>query len=200
MNRKKGIFVVLYGVNNIGKTTQLDLIEKMAQESGVKLIRRKYPVYELSPTGPRIHVAMKGGNPEHLSAEGIQELNAQNRRDFEPTLLQMLEENDVVLAEMYVGTSIAFGVADGVPRDYLMRINQDLLVPDLSLLLYGKRFKEAKEVGHRFEEDDTKMDQIAHLHDELSQEFGWIRVNANRDKQVIADELWQYIQTKLASP
>lgn len=197
--KKLGIFVVLYGVNNIGKTTQLELLERMAEEQGLTLVRRKYPVYELAPTGPEIHAITKGGNPEGKTAQDLQDLNAENRKDFEPTLQSLLQTNDIVLAEMYTGTSIAFGIADGLSKEYLLKINAELLVPDLSLLLYGKRFEEAKEAVHRFEQDDEKMERIAHLHDELGQEFDWVRVNANRDRQVIADEIWQHIQAKLAS-
>lgn len=197
--KKKGIFVVLYGVNNIGKTTQLDLIEEMARNQGLGLVRRKYPVYDLEPTGPEIQAITKGGNPKGRTAQDLQDLNAENRRDFEPTLVSLLENNDIVLAEMYSGTSIAFGMAEGLPKDYLVKINEDLRVPDLSFLLHGERFKEAKEAVHRFEQDDAKMEHIALLHDELGFELGWVRVNANRDRQVIADEIWQQILGKLAS-
>lgn len=196
---KQGLFVVLYGVNNIGKTTQLDLLEERAKAEGLKLFRLKYPVYDLAPTGPQIHAITKGGNPEGKSATELQELNAQNRFDFQPTLEEKLREYDIVLAEMYVGTSVAFGVAQGVPKDYLLQINEGLRTPDVSLLLYGTRFKEAVEVGHRFEENDEMMNRIAVLHDELAKESGWTKVNANRDREVITDEIWCEIEARRVS-
>ena len=48
---KKGLFVVLHGINNLGKTTQAKLLVEKLQSEGHKAEYMKYPVYDLDPSG-----------------------------------------------------------------------------------------------------------------------------------------------------
>lgn len=84
MDRSK--FVVVYGMNNLGKTTATKaLVEYLcAQQTPARYL--KYAIYEMEPTGPRINAYLRSGNPEKLTPLQFQELQVQNRRDFEPQL------------------------------------------------------------------------------------------------------------------
>jgi thymidylate kinase len=43
----KGKFIVLYGINNLGKTTQAKLLVEKFQKEGLKAEYMKYAVYSL---------------------------------------------------------------------------------------------------------------------------------------------------------
>lgn len=167
---------------------------------------QKYPVYDLSPTGTLIFEAIKGGNPKNLSAGEIQALMAKNRFDFEKEEQILFNSNGSVpyfsflfpiVAEMYTGTGIAYGIGDGVSKEYLLALNCGLRVPDVSILLDGQRFMGSIERGHRFEEDAEKTENIRQIHLELAADRGWHIVNANRSVVEVHERIWTLIREYL---
>ena len=196
----KGILVSLLGTTNIGKTTQANLLiraiskfSKIKTSWKMKATKVKYPVYDILPSGKRINDYLRNKNPERLTSIQFQELNVMNKVQFQPQLLRLLNENDVVVAEMYTGTSIAYGMGDGIDKQTLIMINTGLLQPGLSILLDGQRFKESIEKGHIYEEDDEKTEKIRRAHLELAQDFGWYIVNANRTQDEVHDDIFEIV-------
>lgn len=175
--------VVLYGPNNLGKSTQLELLEKHWREVlGRPYQRIKYPVYDLEPTGPKINSVLRQG--VSMTEVDLQWWFARNRRDYEPALRATLAGGVDVLAEDYVGTGIAWGTFRGVPRVVLDNYNDGLLIPDVEILLDGERFSSGIERGHRNEDCDGWEDS-REIHRQLAAECGWPVVNANRSPELV---------------
>lgn len=176
----KGKLIAIYGVNNIGKTTQINLLKQEFEKQGKKVSVIKYPIYDLPPTGPQINAYLRQNNPEKLSPKEAQFLYAQNRKGFEEKLKDLLLENDFVILEDYTGTGISWGIGAGVNKDYLIEINKDLLKTDISILMDGKRFLEAEEKKHIHENNYELTNKVRQAHIELAKQFGWKIVNANQ--------------------
>ena len=186
-------FIALYGTTNVGKTTQIEMLKEHCKKDGLRLWTQKYPVYDLVPTGPLIVEAIKHGNPKNLSAGEIQALMAKNRFDFQLELESLSATHHLVVAEMYTGTGIAYGIGDGVHKEVLLAINNGLIVPGTSILLDGKRFFESVEKGHRFEEDDAKTESIRRIHLDMAKEYGWFVVNADQTREAVHNEIWTHV-------
>lgn len=191
-------FIALYGITNVGKTTQIELFKERCEKEKVRLYTQKYPIYDLVPTGPLITEAIKKGNPKNISAGEIQALMAKNRFDFQSQLEQLTATHNLVIAEMYTGTGIAYGIGDGVNKEVLLAINKGLVIPGINILLDGKRFLESVEKGHRFEEDREKTGYIRRIHLELAKEHGWHTVNADQDRDVIHQQIWKIVTKSLS--
>ncbi len=191
---KKGILVTIMGITNVGKTTQMNILEEVMTQKGLSFKTLKYPIYDLVPTGPRIFSFLKEGNPEKLTPKDFQDLCAQNRKDFEPKLVEMLSCNDIVVAEMYTGTGIAYGVGDGVSKNHLLKINYGILLPDVSVLLDGNRYLESREKVHRYENDDEITEKIRKIHLDLAKDFDWKIINANQPIEKVHQEIWREIE------
>lgn len=174
---KRGCFIVLYGPNNLGKSAQLDELERVWQKMGRAHKRLKYPIYGL-PTGQRINAALREG--VSMNAVELQALYAQNRRDYQPILEGILNAGIDVLAEDYKGTGMAWGETFGVPRRVLEEFNGDLRDPDVAILLDGERFTGGIEKEHRFEAaGDDIWERNREVHRALADEYGWRIVEAN---------------------
>lgn len=173
MTWDRGKFIVVYAANNLGKSKQLDLLEEAWKEMGRGYTRIKYPRYE-TPTGLIINRELRGRPEERvLNDAQLQSVYAQDRREYEPCLLELLKDGDV-FAEDYLGTGIAWGLTKGVQRAYLYEINSNLLVPDISILLDGERFSSGIEAGHRFESaENGTWEKNREIHRQLALEFGW---------------------------
>lgn len=190
----RGKFIVLYGINNLGKTTQARQLVGRLNKAGRKAKYLKYPVYDL-PSGERINKYLRGGNPENLSAKEAQILYAENRREYEPTLVADLENGFDVVTEDYWGTGVAWGMGAGVDKDFLLEINKDFLREDLALLFVGERFAAGIEGNHRHEQDVELTKKVETAHRELGQQFGWKVINANQSVEEVSKQVWQCVNT-----
>lgn len=195
MGSEKDKLVVLYGNNNVGKSTQLELLEKRLTGEGVLYKRLKYPIYDLEPTGPRILGVLKQG-VEKMTTLELQGLYVSNRRDFEPQLISMLASGLLVIAEDYVGTGLAWGVVNGVELGVMEEMNRGLLAPDLALLLDGPRRHEAIEPGH-LHEDGGNWEKSREVHLMLAQRYGWVVINGDQEKEKVGEEIFNILRQSL---
>lgn len=191
---KRGVFITLYGINNIGKTTHAKKLVQKLKDEGYKAVYLKYPIYDLEPTGPQINAILRKSGSQSMSEEELQTLFIQNRRDFEPQLLKMLEAGTIVIAEDYIGTGIAWGTAKGADQKWLEKLNEGLLLEDLAILLTGERSMSAKEQSHLHERDDGLVMKVGEILLELGKKYGWKQLEVQRDPKKTAEILWHEVE------
>lgn len=181
----KGKFIVIYGMNNLGKTTMTEGLVGFLKKQGKDAIYLKYPIYDLEPTGLRINRYLRGGNPENLGTFTSQVIYAQNRRDYEPALREMIDDGKWVIAEDYKGTGIAWGMIGGASLEKMEEVNEGLLEADLSILLDGERFLTGIESGHRHESASELWPKGRQIHLSLAKRYNWVIVNANQTQEEV---------------
>lgn len=192
------MFIALYGINNIGKSTQVSRLAKKLEEDGKTVKVLKFPIYDLEPTGPQINHFLRNAAADEISGESFQMLYIQNRLDFEPQLLELLDAYDVVLAEDYIGTGMAWGMTQGIPYSWIQAKNMQFpqKKPDLEILLDGERFLEGKEEQHRNEGDDEAIATTRRNFLWLANRHKWPVVNAEQSKESVTDDLWDLVRQK----
>ncbi|HRN96154.1 MAG TPA: hypothetical protein PLD54_01770 [Candidatus Levybacteria bacterium] len=188
----RGKLIVLYGANNLGKTTQVEFLEKLLKDKNLPVKRIKYPIYNLDPTGPLINEVLRHG--KQMDEEELQRTYVQNRRDYEPTLKQMLDDDIYVIAEDYVGTGIAWGMVRGVSLVELEKMNEGLLPADISIVITGKRFETGKESTHRNETNDEIWNTAQEKHMLLAQRYNWHKVNANQSIKKVHEDIMKVLE------
>jgi len=192
---KKGKFITIYGINGIGKTTQVELLVEYLKKQGKNASRLKYPVYDLNPEGPFIYRYLRDPQfrkKNELSTHELQKKYADNRKRYEKELKKRLTNGEWIVAEDYLGTGIAWGLTWGGELEYLEKINGKLLKEDMSILMHGNRFTTAIEKDHRNEMEPERMTICKNFHNLLAEKYGWIKVDANQEiKKVQADILEQ---------
>ncbi|PIR77892.1 MAG: hypothetical protein COU28_04590 [Candidatus Magasanikbacteria bacterium CG10_big_fil_rev_8_21_14_0_10_36_16] len=191
---KKGLFVVLHGINNLGKTTQAKLLVEKLQSEGHKAEYMKYPVYDLDPSGKILNNYLREGNKYNLAPREIQTIYALNRTQYESTLKEKLESGVNIIAEDYTGTGICWGIGAGVDEEYLKLINSHLLKEDLDFLFDGERFTESTEKNHKHETDEELLEKVRQAHLRIGEELDWKKINANLTIPEIHAILWEEIK------
>lgn len=189
------MFIVLYGTNNIGKSTQVKRLKEQFEKIWKKVKVLKYPIYDLEPTGPQINYFLRDPEAPKISGESFQMMYIQNRLDYEPQLRQDLKKYDVVLAEDYIGTGMAWGMTQGVVYSWLQAKNMQYrqLKPDLEILLDGERFVSGKETNHRNEADEGAMETTRRNFIFLANKYHWPIVKANQPEEKVTADLWNVI-------
>lgn len=207
--KKRGKFIVMYGSNNIGKSTQIKLLVDRIYQNKNDILMLKYPIYHLEPTGPRINKILRTEVKEkksQISENELQKIFAQNRIDFQPILINILNSGINVIAEDYKGTGIAWGLTRSVKLKDLERYNKNLIDPDISILLDGKRFKSGIEKVHRNESNDTdKLEEMRkihlflpnntwernkQIHLDLAKRYNWEIIKANKSIEEVREGIW----------
>jgi len=192
----KGKFIVFYGINNLGKTTQAKKLVDYLNEKGFKAEYLKYPVYDLPFSGSFINEVLRSGKKQVISEEELQLWYVLNRFQYESVLKAKLEQGIIIVAEDYSGTGIAWGTAKGADEQWLVNLNKPLLKEDVSILFDGERFLSAKEKGHLHESNDELMKKCRQVHLELSKKFGWKKINANESIEVVFNKILEILKEK----
>ncbi len=200
MNNYPGKLIVLYGINNLGKSTQAKLLVERLKNNGYQAEYVKYAIYSLTPSGEILNDYLRSGNPFNLSPREAQTIQALNRTQYQNELISKLKAGINVVAEDYKGTGIAWGLGAGVEEAYLKKINSHLIDEDLVFLFDGERFRQAIENNHKHENDEELMTKVRWAHLKLREEYGWWKINANLAIEEIHEEIWQTVRDLLEGP
>lgn len=190
-NNKIGKFIVFYGINNLGKTTQAKMLVARLNAAGEKAEYLKYPVYDLKPSGIILNSYLRDGNPDNLTPREAQIIYTANRFQYEQKLKEKLKSGIHIIAEDYIGTGLAWGIGAGMEESFLKNINSHLLKENLAFLFDGARFREAEEKNHKHETNEDLINKVRWAHLTLGQEYNWIKINANLSIEEIHDLIWE---------
>ncbi len=201
-----GKFIVIYGSNNLGKSTQTGLLEaRLIKEfSNRRILRIKFARYDLEPTGPLLNAILREGKTIRDSNTGaerpysdleMQTIFAQNRRDYQATLDSDLAMGTVVVAEDYTGTGIAWGLTRGLSLEILEKINANLRLPDLAIMLDAdKRFASGIEQGHRHESAGEELWlKNRDIHHQLAGLYNWRIIRADQPVDAVHEQIWAQV-------
>jgi thymidylate kinase len=197
-NKPKGQFIVLYGANNLGKSTQAKmLVENLIIKLSKEAEYLKYAVYSLEPSGSLINGYLRHNNPNEFTTREFQLLQVLNRTQYEPKLKEKLDKGTWVIAEDYVGTGIAWGMVNGIDKSLLYQMNSHLLKENLGILFEGEPFIDNSDSKNAHEQSPATLAKVNEAFKEISRDFGWFTVNANRPKEEIQEELMNIIKSKI---
>ncbi len=182
--------IVLYGINNLGKTTQAKILVEDLKKNGYKAEYLKYPIYSLEPSGPILNNYLRGGNSYNLSGQDAQFIYALNRMQYEKELFKKLNRGINIVAEDYTGTGIAWGMGAGVDEKFLTNINAHLAKEDLGILFDGERFINSIEPNHKHESDNSLMKKVRAIHLYLAKKYKWQKIDANLPIEEIREIIW----------
>jgi len=191
----RGKFIVIYGANNTGKSEQAKRLTANLNNIGIPATYLKYPIYDLAPTGPRLNSILreKKENPTPLE---LQKIFAQNRRDFEPELRELLDSGLWVVAEDYRKTGIAWGLTYDVDIKVLEEINSDLYPEDLEICFDGERFTGGIERSHIFEQGG-RWEKNRIVHALLACRYSWEVIDSSESMDEVEKKVFYVVEKKL---
>ncbi len=187
----KGKLIALYGINNIGKTTQAELLRDALIEAGFDAEYVKYPRYDIQPSGPYINSILREG--KEASVEELQLWFTLNRHQVQEELTTKLSEGKMIIAEDYTGTGIAWGSVYDADEAWLKEINRFLQIEDLAILMTGARYLAGVEENHKNETNNEAVDKAITIHEKLGKEYGWKNVNASGTIEEVHDEIMEIV-------
>lgn len=133
-NKYQGKFIVLDGLDGSGQSTMAELLsDYLKSEKNIENVLTKEPTQD-TETGKKIKEVLRAS--QKAEPMELQKLFAQDRAEhLEKVIIPALESGKFIICDRYFFSSLAFGSCDGLDLDWLIRLNDGFLYPDLTIVL-----------------------------------------------------------------
>jgi len=132
-NTYPGKFIVFEGLDGSGQSTQTSLLRDFLIEKGEQVLITKEPTKD-SEAGKKIRQILDEKTKEDPAE--LQKLFAKDREEhLEKVIIPALQEGKIVISDRYFYSSLAFGSSDGVDLEWLTKLNDGFLLPDIAFIL-----------------------------------------------------------------
>ena len=128
-----GKFIVIEGLDGSGKSAQVDLLIDYLKQKGKEVVVTKEPTID-SEAGRKVKQALK----KEIVVESLelQGLYVQDRKEhLENKVIPALEEGKFVVSSRYAFSTFAYGYSDGLDVNLLVKMNEQFLLPDLTIIV-----------------------------------------------------------------
>jgi dTMP kinase len=122
--------VAIEGIDKAGKTTLAGALETELRHRGLRVARHREPSDGLLGTTFRRLSAISAVSPLAMAL-----MSAADRADQQAQLLELCEGHDLVIADRYYVSGLAYHAADGVDGGYYQYLNAAMIRPALYLFL-----------------------------------------------------------------
>jgi dTMP kinase len=195
-----GALIVFEGLDQSGKQTQAELLRDRLKAEGRKARLVSFPDYATS-IGEEIARALQG--ERDYGPDVMQLLYIANRYERKPDLQRWLDGGLVLVCDRYVASSIAYGDAMGLDPAWLAGVQKFLPPPTLTILLdiAPETAVQRKSVDRdRYERDLALQARVRDSYYRQAEEGGWIRLDGERPKAAIADDVFTAVSSRLSPP
>jgi len=193
-NPYSGKFIVIEGLDGSGQSTQAELLKDFLKEKGYKVILTKEPTLD-SQAGKEIKEVL--GKKKKISPKELQELFAKDRKEhLKSLIIPALKEDKIIISDRYFFSSFAYGSASGVDLNWLIKINNKFLLPDITFFLAVspkiclERIKKRRKERTLFEEKG-KLQIVYKNYQKITKEFPNVKI-INGEKSI--KEVFQEIK------
>ncbi len=189
---KKGIFIVIEGLDGSGKTTQATLLAKKLSQSYSVMLTAE-------PSQGKIGTFIRGGclyEDKRLPTEAEALLFAADRIEhLQRVLNPALDEGKLVICDRYIYSSLAYQGSAGLSLDWIKTINARALQPDFSVFIdvapehVLERLHRKKSVMETLETQQKVRD----VYLKFVEKGDLVRVDGDKPKDVLANELYTVV-------
>lgn len=190
---KRGAFICLEGLDGSGKTTQAKMLAE-------KLKAGYNAVYTAEPSRGKIGAFIRKHclyGEKRLSSTVEALLFAADRMEHvETEILPALQQGCLVISDRYLYSSIAYQGAAGLSIEWIEKINEYALKPDLAVFIdvdpkvAMKRLKPERSVMEKLE----IQQKVREIYLKFVEKGILVRVNGNQPKNAVAKELYTVVK------
>jgi len=195
-----GALIVFEGLDQSGKQTQAEFLRDRLKAEGRKSRLVSFPDYATS-IGEEIARALQG--ERDYGPDVMQLLYVANRYERKPDLQRWLDGGLFLVCDRYVASSVAYGEAMGLDPAWLADVQKFLPPPSVTILLdiAPETAVQRKSVDRdRYERDLALQARVRDSYHRQAAEGGWIRLDGERPKAAIAEDVFTAVSSRLSPP
>jgi dTMP kinase len=193
----RGLLIAFEGLDQSGKQTQAELLRDHLKSRGHKVRLLSFPDYGTS-IGEEIARALQG--ERDYGPDVMQLLYVANRYERKDEILRWLEGGLILVCDRYRASSIAYGEAMGLDAAWLADMQKYLPEPDITFLLDIAPETSARRKTTDRDRYERDLQMLARVRDSYLRQSneGWLRLDADRDRNVIAADVAHAVGARLA--
>jgi dTMP kinase len=195
-----GLLIAFEGLDQSGKQTQAERLKAQVELGGRKALLLDFPDYQTS-IGREIHEALHGAR--EYEPDVMQLLYVANRYEKKPQMETVLADGTIVICDRYLASSIAYGEAHGLDGGWLREVQRYLPPPDLTILLdIAPETAAGRKTTNRdkYERDLALLSRVRESYRRQAEATGWLSLDGERPKEVVAADVLTAVAPLLAPP
>ena len=191
------MLVCIEGIDASGKATQSKMLFDRLGRSGFNCELIAFPDYR-TPIGLNIRAYLDG--KLSLSPEVRQLLYVANRWERCDDIVNWLNSGKFVVADRYIPSGLAYGLANGLDLDWMLALEKGLPVPSLVIVLdvsvegTAKRYLRKKDA---YESRESYLKKVRESYLSLSKKFSWTVINGELPVEAVSANIWSVILDKI---
>jgi dTMP kinase len=192
-----GPLIAFEGLDQSGKETQARMLAARLSGLGRRVTTVSFPDYE-TPIGAELRRALHGGR--EYGPDVIQMLMIANRYEWKPAIARAQAEGQVVVADRYLASSVAYGEAQGLDPDWLFEAQKYLPPPALTVMIdiAPATAVSRKRVNRdRFEQDLGMLERVRVSYRRQAASPGWVAIDGERPIEQVAADVATAVSTAL---
>jgi dTMP kinase len=192
----KGKIVVLEGTDKAGKTTQSRMLLEALKNLGKVCVIIDFPDYT-TPIGAEIRAFLDGKREYPPEAKHL--LFSANRWEKKKEIESMLENGTIVVMNRYWQSNLAYGTANGIDPNWIIRLDKGLPKEDLVIVLLVNPAVSSKraEIQDAFE-SDSKLAAAAHRnYTKYAKQFKWKVLDGSKSREQVHQEIMKIVRKEL---
>jgi len=188
----RGFFICLEGLDGCGKTTQAKMLVKNLQKS-------YSAVYTAEPSRGKIGTFIKKyclhGKERVPSVVEALLFAADRFEHVENEIRPALKEGKIVVSDRYIYSSLAYQGATGLSLEWIKKINEHAIRPDLAIFIdidletVVKRLKHKRSVMENLE----TQRKVREVYMRFVNNGELVRIDGNKPKKDVADEILEIV-------
>jgi dTMP kinase len=200
-------FIVFEGITGSGKKTQIKNLAARLTEKGKIVTSLSFPNFETDIA----KVTRRGTfDPFTLAL-----LYAADRSQYQERIKALLDKGEIVISDRYCYSNFAYQSAKGVPLDWLMNLEKNIIKPNLVFFIDVPIETSIGRVQQANIEDFTKKELIDRLKTEREvqekirgmylylaknnpdRETNWFVIDGTKELNQIQDEIWNAVKDQM---
>ncbi|MDA4128464.1 MAG: dTMP kinase [Thaumarchaeota archaeon] len=193
-NSKTGILIGIEGIDAAGKRTQSTLLEAWLRSKGIHCRIISFPDYT-TVLGMELKNFLAG--TRNYSPWVGHMLFAANRWERREDMAKWLSTGEVLIVNRYTESNLAYGMANGLPLDWLRHLEDGLPKTDKVILLDANPSKVVHRRGEgkdKYESDLKLQERVAEFYRQLAEKFGWFVVSGTGDINTIHESIMRALE------
>jgi dTMP kinase len=194
----RGLLIAFEGLDQSGKQTQAELLRDRLTAAGRQLHLLSFPDYATA-IGQEIERALRG--TRDYGADVMQLLYVANRYEWKARIVEERARGTILVCDRYLASSVAYGEAHGLDPQWLLEMQRFLPQPDITFLLdIAPEVSAQRKTADRdkYERDLALLARVrnSYLRQAAS---GWVRLDADRDRDAVASDVYSAVMNRLVT-
>jgi dTMP kinase len=175
------------------------MLAKRIRNAGFHPVTWDFPVYH-TPIGQYLRAYLTGRR--RLDLHVVHLLYAANKWEVQHKIIAQLMSGRVVVANRYTPSNLAYGIAHGLPFNWLFSLESMLPKPSQVFILdvpVESSFDRKSQRRDLHEGNSEYLRKVRKAYLQLSKRYRWTIIDGTRSPEVVHLELWKAAESSLRS-